>query len=167
MNNRFAKFDREKDAFYLRKAVEVSQKSRAGGNNPFGAILVDGEGNILLEQGNIEVTERDSTGHAETTLCRNSSKKYDKDFLWNCTLYTTVEPCAMCTAAAYWANIGRIVYGVSEEILLEMTGSDPKNPTFALPCRDVIARGQKDIVVAGPFDEVKEEVLEVHKGFWG
>ena len=54
--------------FYLRKAIEVSKKSREHGNTPFGAILVDGEGNILLEQENIEITEYNCSGHAETSL---------------------------------------------------------------------------------------------------
>ena len=55
---------------------------------PFGAILVDQDGNILLEQENIEITEKNCSGHAETSLMIAASKKYPKDFLWNCTLYT-------------------------------------------------------------------------------
>ena len=66
--------------FYLRKAIEVSKKSREHGNTPFGAILVDGEGNILLEQENIEITEYNCSGHAETSLMIKASKKYSKDF---------------------------------------------------------------------------------------
>lgn len=60
--------------FYLRKAIEVSKKSREHGNTPFGAILVDGEGNILLEQENIEITEYNCSGHAETSLMIKASK---------------------------------------------------------------------------------------------
>ncbi|NLL17404.1 MAG: nucleoside deaminase [Clostridia bacterium] len=166
MGSRFKNFTREKDIYYLKKAVEVSEKAIESGNNPFGAILVDLDGNILMEQGNVEVTEKECTGHAETTLARKASGKYDRETLWNCTLYTTVEPCAMCTGAIYWANIGRIVYGIEETKLLEMTGDNPKNPTMSLSCRNVIAAGQKDIEVVGPVDEVKEDVLKVHEGFW-
>ena len=72
--------------FYLRKAIEVSKRAREHGNTPFGAILVDKDGNILLEQENIEITESNCSGHAETTLMVNASKKYSKDFLWDCTL---------------------------------------------------------------------------------
>ena len=50
--------------------------------------------------------------------------------------------------------------------LLQLTGSNEQNPTFDLPCRDVFARGQKDITVEGPFPEVEEEAAEVHKGYW-
>ena len=152
--------------FYLRKAIEVSKKSREHGNTPFGAILVDGEGNILLEQENIEITEYICSGHAETSLMIKASKKYSKDFLWNCTLYSTAEPCAMCAGAIYWGNVGKVVYGISEKRLLELTGDDEQNPTFDLPCREVFARGQKDIKVEGPFPEVENEVVEVHKDYW-
>lgn len=152
--------------YYLQRCVEVSQMARDTGNMPFGCILVDKEGEILMEQMNIEGTEYKCTGHAETQLIEKASMKYSKEFLWTCTLYSTAEPCAMCTGAMYWANLGRIVYGMTESGLLEITGSDPKNPTFDLPCREVLARGQKDIVVLGPFPEIVEEVAAVHKDFW-
>jgi tRNA(Arg) A34 adenosine deaminase TadA len=153
-------------AYYLKKAVEVSKRARAHGNTPFGALLVDSEGTILMEQENIEISEQLCTGHAETSLAARASKEYSKDFLWSCTLYTTAEPCAMCSGAIYWANIGRVVYGMTEKRLLELTGSNEQNPTFSLPCREVFAKGQKDIQVVGPIAEIEEEAAEVHKGFW-
>ena len=152
--------------YYLRRAIEISKEARAVGNTPFGALLVDGEGNIIMEQGNIEITEKICTGHAEATLAARASHEYSRDFLWNCTLYTTAEPCAMCAGAIYWANIGRVVYGMTERRLLELTGSNEQNPTFDLPCREVFARGQKDIQVIGPFAEVEEEAAKVHEGYW-
>lgn len=151
---------------YLRAAVEVSKKAREHGNTPFGAILVDAEGNILMEQENIEITEKKCTGHAEASLAERASHTYDKDFLWNCTLYTTAEPCAMCSGAIYWANIGTVVYAMTERRLLQLTGSHDQNPTFDLPCRDVFDKGQKDIKVIGPFPEVEEEAAKVHQGYW-
>lgn len=152
--------------YYLKRAIEISKNSRASGNTPFGALLVDGDGNIIMEQENIEITEKICTGHAEATLAARASHKYSKDFLWNCTLYTTAEPCAMCAGAIYWANIGRVVYGMTERRLLELTGSNEQNPTFDLPCREVFAKGQKDIKVIGPFPEVEEEAAKVHEGYW-
>jgi tRNA(Arg) A34 adenosine deaminase TadA len=151
---------------HLRRAIEVSKAARAHGNTPFGAILVGPDGDVLLEQENIEITERLCTGHAEATLAARASQAYDKDFLWSCTLYTTAEPCAMCSGAIYWGNIGRVVYGMTEVRLLELTGSDDQNPTFSLPCRTVFAAGQKDIEVLGPFPEVEDEAAAVHEGYW-
>ncbi len=133
----------KEDIYYLREANKEAIKAKESGNTPFGAILVGADGEILMRQGNIEITEQDCTGHAETTLVRKASKKYSKSFLWDCTLYSTFEPCAMCCGAIYWGNIGRVVYGTTEKKLLELTGDDEQNPTFDLPCRDVFAKGQK------------------------
>lgn len=154
--------------FYLRRCIEISKDSRAHGNAPFGALLVDKDGNILMEQENIEITEKVCTGHAEATLAARASHEYSKAFLWDCTLYTTAEPCAMCAGAIYWANIGRVVYGMTERRLLELTGSNEQNHTFDLPCRNVFACGQKEIEVVGPFSEVEVEVeaADVNEGYW-
>lgn len=151
---------------YLRLANEAAKKARASGNTPFGAVLVDAEGNVLITQGNAEGDMHDATAHAEFVLASRASRAYSKDFLWNCTLYTTCEPCPMCTGGIYWSNIGRIVYGISEARLLELTGADDKNPTFAMGADKVIAAGQKDIRLEGPVPEVEAEIVEVHRGFW-
>ena len=103
------------DEYYLEKAIEVSRKSRAGGNTPFGCVLVDGDGEIILEQGNVEITEKRCTGHAETVIMERASKLYDKKFLWNCTLYTTCEPCPMCLSAIIWSNIKTVYYGCTKK----------------------------------------------------
>ncbi len=151
---------------YLLRAVELSKQAIQHGNNPFGALLVDSNGNIILEQENIEVTERECTGHAETVLMRNASKRYDKDFLATCTLYTTGEPCVMCAGAIYWGNVLRVVYGITERQLLALTGDDPRNPTLAVDCRTVFASGQKKIEAIGPIPEVTEATIEPHRTFW-
>ena len=151
---------------YLRRANEVAAQARANGNTPFGAVLVDKDGRILMEQGNAEKDTGDATAHAELTLASRASRSFSKEFLKDCTLVTTVEPCPMCTGGIYWANIGHIVYGITERQLLEMTGSDDKNPTFSMGAEKVIAAGQKNITVEGPFEEISKEIIEVHKGFW-
>ena len=113
--------------YYLKRCIEVSKASREHGNTPFGAILVDEDGIILLEQENVEISTHKSTGHAETQLAEKASTMYSKDFLWKCTLYTTAEPCAMCAGCIYWSNIGRVVYAMTEKDLLSLTGSDEQN----------------------------------------
>jgi len=150
----------------LRRCIEVSWQARRSGNPPFGALLADASGKILLEQGNIELTEHLCTGHAETALMAVASRVYDRAFLWTCTLYTTVEPCAMCTGAVYWGNVGRVVYALDEHRLAELTGDSEVNPTLALPCRDVLARGRKPIEVIGPFPSLEADVVAAHAGYW-
>ncbi len=152
------------DLEFLRMAIRVAFRSRERGNHPFGAILVDSQGNVLLEAENTVVTARDCTGHAETNLVRMASHQYERDLLAACTLYTSTEPCAMCSGAIYWSNIGRVVFGLSEARLEKLTGDDPENLTLHLPCRAVFARGRRSIQVIGP--ELEEEAERVHDGFW-
>lgn len=104
--------------------------------------------------------------HAESTLARHAAQNWPAGYLWQCTLVTTFEPCAMCAGTIYWANIGRVVFGAAESALLALTGSDPHNPTLSLPCRDVFARGHKRVDVIGPVDEMAEEMQATHRGFW-
>jgi tRNA(Arg) A34 adenosine deaminase TadA len=146
----------------LRRAHTVALRAVAMGRHPFGALLVapDHE-TVLAEQGNI-----DTVHHAEATLVRHASLTYPPDYLWRCTLVTTFEPCAMCTGTAYWANVGRLVYGVSESRLLALTGAHADNPTLSLPCRELLSRGQKSINVLGPFPELEDELMAPHRGFW-
>jgi tRNA(Arg) A34 adenosine deaminase TadA len=97
-----------------------------------------------------------------------ASKKFGRDFLASCSIYSTGEPCVMCTGAIYWANVRRIVAGYSERDLLAITGADPENPTFNLPCAEILARGQKDFEIVGPVQDRKliAALLEDHNGFW-
>ncbi len=149
---------------HLRRAIAVSQAARDHGNHPFGAVLVDGEGRIVLEAENTVVTHRDATGHAETNLVRLASNQLDPDELAACTLVTSCEPCAMCSGAIYWSGIGAVVYGLAETGLLAMTGAHDENPTLALPCRDVLGAGSRAIEVTGPL--LEEEAAAPHRGFW-
>lgn len=154
--------DRDLDLLY--QALKIAQRSRANGNHPFGALLVDSKGQIMLEAENTVETEGDCTGHAELNLMRRASQSYSREFLATCSLYTSTEPCAMCSGAIYWGNVRRVVYALSEARLLEITGSNPANPTMHLPCREVLQRGQYGIEVVGPL--IEEEAAKVHEGFW-
>ena len=156
-----------KDAIrYLMEANREAVQARSTGNTPQGAVLVDASGEIIMRQGNAEHDLHDATAHAEFVLASRASRTYDKQYLWGCTLYTTCEPCPMCTGGIYWANIGKIVFGITEERLLEMTGADDKNPTFHMGAEKIIAAGQKEIALEGPIPEMEEEIVAVHKGFW-
>lgn len=147
---------------HLRTCNEIAIDAVNAGHHPFGAILIGPDNSeVLLTQGNVDVVR-----HAESELARAAAQQYDDSFLWNCTLVTTLEPCAMCAGTQYWANIGRLVYGVSETKLHELTGSDDRNPTLSLDSRTVISSGQKQIQVYGPFSEVEEEIVAPHRAFW-
>ncbi|MCJ0764449.1 nucleoside deaminase [Variovorax terrae] len=147
---------------HLRRANEVARHALSLGRHPFGAVLVapDGE-TVLAEQGNV-----DTVNHAEAVLARSAAQNFSADYLWGCTLVTTVEPCAMCAGTQYWAHIGRLVFGMTEQRLLALTGSHQENPTLDLPCRTVFASGQKAVEVIGPVEAVAEEIAALHRGFW-
>ena len=148
----------------LRRAIAVAARARAHGNHPFGALLVDAGGHVLLTAENTVVTSGDVTGHAETNLVRLVGSTFSAEALGDLVLYTSTEPCAMCSGAIYWAGIGTVVYALAEAELFEITGEDPGNLTMTLPCRDVFAAGRRDITVEGPFDI--DAAREVHAGFW-
>jgi len=153
----------ENDLRFMRAAIDVARRARDKGNHPFGAVLVDEEGHVLLEAENTVVTEHDCTAHAETNLMRQASKEYDPDFLAKCTMYTSTEPCPMCAGAIFWGNVRRVAYGLSEQSLYEMIAADGEE-VLLLPCREVFSRGHKPIEVMGPM--LEEEAKKVHEGFW-
>jgi tRNA(Arg) A34 adenosine deaminase TadA len=153
------------DEDLLRAAIEVARQARAAGNHPFGAILAGHDGTVLLTAGNAHGDAGDRTGHAERVLMTQASMAYSAEFLAQCTMYTSAEPCAMCAGAAYWAGVGRVVYGLSERELGLIIGPHPENLTMDLPCRDVLGAGQRVIEVVGPL--LEDEARAVHAGFWG
>lgn len=152
------------DLKFIRLSFEVAREARANGNHPFGALLVDDQGHILIKGENTVITERDCTGHAETNLMREASKAYTPEFLARCTLYASTEPCPMCSGAIFWGNVRRVVFGLSTESLNEIVGDETQEVLY-LPSRELFAKGRKQIEVLGPV--LEDEGREVHEGFWG
>ncbi len=152
------------DLQHLRTAIDIARQAREHGNHPFGALLADEHGKILLQAENTVVTGSDCTGHAETNLMRLATKHFPAEKLAACTLYTSTEPCAMCAGAIHWGNVGRVVYALSEEDLYALIGPSPEH--LLLPCREVFARSQRRVEVEGSAPELDIEARAVHEGFW-
>jgi tRNA(Arg) A34 adenosine deaminase TadA len=152
------------DIAFLRRTFDLARHARARGNHPFGALLVDAKGDVLIEAENGFHPDRDRTAHAERLLATQACKTLDPQTLKDCTLYSSAEPCAMCAGAIYWAGIGRVVYALSERRLKAITGSHADNPTLDLPCRDVFAAGQRPTAVTGPL--IEDEAAALHAGAW-
>lgn len=153
------------DIEMLRETLVIAAKSREQGNHPFGALLAGPDGKILLRCGNTHSIDG-GPGHAEANVAREAARNFSVEFLSECTLYTAMEPCCMCSGATYWAGIGRVVFGLSEERLAELTGDNPKNLTLDMDCRTVFAAGRRQIEVSGPFAELEDDIVSVHEGFW-
>ena len=154
----------EDDHRHLLAAIELASRARANGNHPFGALLVDSGGNVVVEGENTVVTGRDCTGHAETNVMRAATDRFDPQFLERCTLYTSAEPCAMCAGAIYWGNVRRVVFALNHEDLYSITGKNPDNPLLPIPCREIFARGDRRVEVSGP--HLTAQARAVHDGFW-
>jgi tRNA(Arg) A34 adenosine deaminase TadA len=150
--------------YFLRQAFKVALRARDAGNHPFGAILVGPDGAVLMEQENAYHPHHDMTGHAERVLMTRASQAYRPDFLAQCAMYTSAEPCAMCAGAAYWAGVGTVVFGLTESQLKQITGDHPENPTLDLPCRTVFDAGQRQVAVIGPL--LVDEAAQLHEGVW-
>ncbi|NMC53374.1 MAG: nucleoside deaminase [Chloroflexi bacterium] len=146
------------DLTCLREAIALAAAARAHGNHPFGALLaVNGE--ILARAENTVITGADVTQHAELNLVRLAQQQLPQEVLAQAALYTSTEPCPMCSGAIYWAGIPRVVYACSEETLYGLSGGG-----LALPCREVFARGARPVQVLGPL--LEEEAIQPHLGFW-
>jgi tRNA(Arg) A34 adenosine deaminase TadA len=152
------------DEHFLRRSFEVARRAITHGNHPFGAILVDRNRKVLIETENGYMPSHDGTAHAERLLATQACTTIGPEVLKTATLYSSAEPCAMCAGAIYWAGIGRLVYGLSEHRLRDLTGNHPENPTLDLPCREVFKRGQRTTEVVGPL--LEDEAAAPHAGVW-
>ena len=155
----------ETDLLHLRRCFALAAQARDAGQHPFGSIVVGEAGEVLVEaQNHVRPPEGDPTQHAEMVAVSSVGKIFPPERLARATLYASTEPCCMCAGAIYWANIGRIVYGLSQDSLLGLTGANEENPTLSLPCREVFARGQRRVEIVGPL--LEEEAAKPHEGFW-
>ncbi|MFF0910835.1 nucleoside deaminase [Microbacterium enclense] len=153
------------DLAFVRQSIAVAERSRDQGAHPFGAIVVTAAGEVVSSAGNNSLPpDGDPTQHAEMRAVAAAFRALGPDNMAGTTLFTSAEPCAMCAGAVYWCGIDRVVYALSEERLLVLTGDHPENPTFSLPCREVFARGQRTIEVVGPL--LEDDAARAHEGFW-
>ena len=156
---------RAMDLEHLKRTIVLADEAVAEGNHPFGAVLVSADGVILAEGKNSYSIDR-GPGHAEANLARDAARRFDIETLRGATLYTSVEPCSMCSGTIYWAEIGAVVFGMTERRLGELTGDNPENLTQDLECRTIFATGRRAITVRGPFSELEDKIAAQHAAFW-
>ncbi len=150
----------EADLVFLRMAINLSRQAREHGNHPFGALLAAGDGRAVLQAENTVNTERDCTCHAEMNLVRLAARRYARDELAGMTLYTSTEPCPMCSGAIYWSGIKRVVFALSALSLYQLTAS---RSGMNLPRSHVILDAGA-VEVCGP--ALEDEAIGPHRGFW-
>jgi tRNA(adenine34) deaminase len=100
---------------WMRHALDLAERAEAEDNEiPVGAVLVDNAGNLLAEGSNRNIIDHDPTAHAEIVAMRAAGRTLGNHRLVGCTLYVTLEPCAMCAMAVVHARIARVVYAASD-----------------------------------------------------
>lgn len=152
------------DEDLLRRTFEVALAARQNGNHPFGALLANPQGEILLEAENTVSTEHDLTGHAELNLVRAASGRLSVEAMQGLTMYASAEPCPMCAGAVHWSGVSRLVYGLPAVRLYELSAGTLAEAPIDVPCRDILSRSKHEILVLGP--ALEQEAEKVHSGFW-
>lgn len=139
---------------FMRKAINEAKAAYKRGDYPIGACIVKG-GKIIASAGNRGKTKDDSTRHPELELIQYVVGMYSGPYIEDCVLYTTHEPCPMCSGACVWAKIGGIVYGNSiEDFKIHTnTKNNFKWRIIDIPCRKVTQ--STNIEIVGPY--LKEE----------
>ncbi|GAA3506192.1 nucleoside deaminase [Streptomyces prasinosporus] len=153
---------KEAELPHLRRCVELAAEALESGDEPFGSVLVAGDGTVLAEDHN-QVASGDRTRHPEFELARWSAAHLTPEERAAATVYTSGEHCPMCAAAHAWVGLGRIVYVASSEQLaswLSELGA-PAPPVRTLPVAEVAP----DVIVDGPVPELAGEVRELHRRF--
>jgi len=144
----------------LRGCVELARVALDDGDEPFGSILVDGDGTTLYEDRN-RVKDGDHTRHPEFAIARWAVDNLSPDARARATVYTSGEHCPMCAAGHAWVGLGRIVYATSSAQLGQWRAEwgSPPSPVAALPITTV-APG---LVVDGPAPELADTMKALYE----
>ena len=102
------------DEAFMDLAVDQARRAGEAGDVPVGAVLVRGD-DVIASAGNRTARDRDPTAHAELLVIRDAAESLDDWRLGGCTLYVTLEPCAMCAGAIVLARLDRVVFGAWDE----------------------------------------------------
>ena len=111
-------------------ALKEAQQAASEGEVPVGAVIVDASGQVLAAAGNRTRRDCDPTAHAEMLAIRQAASILGQDRLVGCTLYVTLEPCAMCAGALAHARVARVIYGATDS---KSGGTDHGARVFSHP----------------------------------
>lgn len=142
----------------MAQAIQLAKQAVEKNNEPFGALLVK-ENEIVLEGENCIHTSFDPTYHAELGLIRNFYQTNQQTDLSQYTLYTSCEPCCMCSGAIVWSKVGRVVYSLGHDELAEITGFN-------------IMLGSGEVFEKSPYQPkvvkgvLKEEAIKIYRSYF-
>lgn len=98
----------------MRVALDAARDAQKAGEVPIGACIIDELGDLIATGYNRTITDNDPTAHAEIVAIRSAASKIDNYRLGGATVYSTLEPCAMCAGALVTARVGRVVFGAHD-----------------------------------------------------
>jgi tRNA(Arg) A34 adenosine deaminase TadA len=154
----------DSDLVHLRQCVALAREGLDAGDEPFGSVLVDGAGVVRFADRN-RVQDGDQTRHPEFEAAKWAAQHLAPDERVACTVYTSGEHCAMCSAAHAWVGLGRIVCAVSTEQLVGWLRAWDVAPGPVTPLSiNEVAPG---LQVDGPSPELEQEVRELHRRLHG
>jgi len=118
------------DEKFLCRAIELAADGRAGGDAPFGSLLVGPDGAVLAEDHNTVLSDNDISAHPELKMARWAARELDPATAAATTMYTSSQPCVMCTGAVDRSGLGRVVYVLSKEQIsgVKSSGGFPSVP---------------------------------------
>jgi tRNA(adenine34) deaminase len=102
------------DTYFMKRALQEAEEAYSQGEVPIGAVIV-ANNKIIARAHNLTETLNDVTAHAEMQAYTAAAEALGGKYLWDCTLYVTLEPCVMCAGASFWTQVSRIVYGATDE----------------------------------------------------
>jgi tRNA(Arg) A34 adenosine deaminase TadA len=154
------------DAANLRHAFGLALKARERGDRPFSAVIVAEDGAILAEGLSTQGAGGGGTlAHSEMNACQAViAANVPRERLRRATIYSSGEPCAMCSAAIFYTGVGRVVYGLSAAAILHLRNAQPHTAGLSLSCRAVLASAAETVAVVGPCLEAEGAVP--HQGYW-
>lgn len=153
--------------YLMRRTFDLAYSARTKGNHPFGALLCDLSGTIVLEAENSVGEFGDVTNHAERNLVSKACRRFSREERMKLVMITSTEPCAMCAGAAFWAGIRGVVFGLPEKELVKMcvTPESPYPQVLDLECKKIFdSCPHHPTIVIGPI--LEQEAKLPHKGFW-
>ena len=155
----------ETELKHLRRCVELATKALEEGDEPFGSVLVAGDGITILAEDHNRVSSGDRTRHPEFELARWAAVNMTPRERAAATVFTSGEHCPMCAAAHGWVGLGRIVYASSSEQLVAWLNElgVPASPVRPLPIREIVP----GVMVEGPVPGLAGEVRNLHRRFYG
>jgi tRNA(Arg) A34 adenosine deaminase TadA len=101
------------DLTFLRRAIDIADAAVTAGDDPYGSLLTGPQGTILIEDHNTVRRDKDITAHPELKLARWAARELDPDTAARTTMYTSCQPCGMCSGAIVRSGLGRVVFALS------------------------------------------------------